>query len=191
MKHRSLIKCNILCRYDLASGRETYRDSNVSSVAFNSVFAPPFHTLQLLQPLLCFNASSPAVTRTCCATAGKTPCPFARQTSNPTGGRFSLSLKTANVLQTCCREKLVGFVVGVKGSKVFCLQMDSMKTFDVRCNHHHVCMPMIPSSSSTRHHAAPTTQTEPTVRTDNDFTPSGPPKCFDAQIHPEERFGRR
>ncbi len=32
----------------------------------------------------------------------------------------------------CYREKLVGFVVGVKGSKVFCLQMDSMKTVDVR-----------------------------------------------------------
>ena len=29
------------------------------------------------------------------------------------------------------REKLVGFVVGVKGSKVFCLQSDSMKTVDV------------------------------------------------------------
>ena len=26
----------------------------------------------------------------------------------------------------------MGFVVGVKGSKVFCLQMDSMKTVDVR-----------------------------------------------------------
>ncbi len=139
MNLRSLVKCDILCRYDLVSGRETYRDSNVSSVAFNSVFASPFRTLQPLQPLLCFNASSPAVTRTCCATAGKTPCPFARQTSSPTGGRFPLCLKTANVLKTCCREKLVGFVVGVKGSKVFCLQMDSMKTFDVRSNHQHIC----------------------------------------------------
>jgi intraflagellar transport protein 122 len=105
LKHSSCIRCLDLSMsrrqlavvddtstaviYDVVSNRETYRDSNVSSVAFNSVY----------EDMLCYS------------------------------GQNTLSIRTSDFEPH--REKLVGFVVGVKGSKVFCLQMDSMKTVDV------------------------------------------------------------
>ena len=105
--------------YDVFSNRETYRDSNVSSVAFNSVY----------EDMLCYSGQNTLSIRT----ADFEPHRLGGWRLAVGGWRLGFwgwGLGVG-VLSGCCREKLVGFVVGVKGSKVFCLQSDSMKTVDV------------------------------------------------------------
>jgi intraflagellar transport protein 122 len=100
--------------YDLVSNRETYRDSDVSSVAFNSVYAAhvilEFHIAALLfdAPRLCSYEDMLCYS-----------------------GQNTLSIRTSDFEPH--REKLVGFVVGVKGSKVFCLQVRRV-TPRLRCS---------------------------------------------------------
>jgi len=98
--------------YDVFSNRETYRDSNVSSVAFNSVY----------EDMLCYSGQNTLSIRT---------ADFEPHRLGGWGLGVGVSGLGFGVLSGRCREKLVGFVVGVKGSKVFCLQSDSMKTVDV------------------------------------------------------------
>jgi hypothetical protein len=95
---------NLLRRYDIVSGRETFRDSNVSSVAFNSVFAAP-SLPRRRNPFLVLNLFSCAVTRTCFATVVRIRCQYVLQTSNRTGA-FKFYFKTQNLKYFAAEKNL-------------------------------------------------------------------------------------